>query len=97
MVVAILVPQVLSITNDGNSFLQVDVPPPQTTDLVLAHAGRYCKSDNAVDGDLLPGIAIEMDQNTVEFCLCWAAIPLLTFSDEPQSFERNARMFDRLG
>jgi hypothetical protein len=77
LVVTTLVSRVLSIANDRNAVCQVGVFPPETTNLVLGHAGRHSKLDDAADGDLLLGIAVEMDQNTVEFCVCWSPIPLL--------------------
>jgi hypothetical protein len=63
--------------------------PTEDCNFVLPHSRRDSKSDDTTNGNLLPNVCFQCQDNATEFVLRGAAITLIAFSDEPETPKSN--------
>ena len=94
--VALLLSWILPISNEEHSAAGVEVAPFNSCNFVLPHCRRDSKSDDTTNGNLLPNVCFQCQDNAIKFVLRGAAVTLIAFSDEPETPKSNPGEIDWL-
>jgi hypothetical protein len=77
LIVAALLPGILSVADDDGPRSRVDIVPLDATDLFLPHGRCNSKANDAANGNELPVIALDVADNRIEFVPGWPALPFV--------------------
>ncbi len=100
LIITLLLPRVFAISNEKHLTSGIKVTPLDARNFVLPHCRGDGKSNNPVNGDLLPIIGFETRDDEIELLLCWTTVALVPLADKAKTSESNTReidWFDRNG
>ena len=94
LVVALLLPGILPISNEEHSTVGVEVALFNSSNFVLPHCRRDCETNNTPNWNLLPDIRVQRRDDPVEFILSGTTVTLVPFPDEAEPSKGNAGKID---